>query len=167
MDRPPESDLYYDFFKAGHTTKYLESYIDNHSYAGQSLRSRIRFGFSVKTARKQDGKWLVTGDTAEYLSPKLVIASGLFSAPNIPKMPGDDTLQAPIVHQESFGRSSVLTSPQLQNVAVIGAGKSAADTVYACVKGGKAVSWIIRASGTGSGFLMPPKEKVPIKTRLR
>lgn len=161
MDRPPESDLYYEFFKAEHTTKYLESYIDNHCYAGQSLRSRIRFGFSVKTAKKRDGEWLITGDTAQYRSSKLIVASGLFSAPNIPKIPGDDIFQAPIIHQENFGRSSVLTLPQLQNVAVIGGGKSAADMVYACVKAGKSVSWIIRASGTGPGFFMPPKGKGP------
>ena len=163
MERPPESDLYYEFFKAEHTTKYLESYVDNHSYAGQSLRSRIRFGFSVKTARKKDGEWLITGDTAEYRSPKLIIATGLFSAPNIPNILGDDTFQAPIIHQENFGRSSVLTSPQIQNVAVIGGGKSAADMCYACVKAGKTVSWIIRASGTGPGFLLSPKGKGPYK----
>ena len=163
MDRPPESDLYHEFFKAEHTTKYLESYVDNHYYAGQSLRSRIRFGFSVRAVKKRDGAWSVTGDTAEYHSPKVIVASGLFSAPKIPKVPGDDTFEAPIIHQEKFGQSEVLTSPQLQNVAVIGGGKSAADMVYACVKAGKSVSWIIRDSGTGPGFFMSPKGKGPYK----
>ncbi|KAL8906326.1 MAG: hypothetical protein Q9207_002101 [Kuettlingeria erythrocarpa] len=163
MDRPPESDLYYEFFKAEHTTNYLESYVDEHCYAGHNLRSRIQFGFSVKTMKKEDKAWVVGGDTAAYRSPKVIVASGLFSAPNIPKISGDDTFEAPIIHQERFGQSSVLVSPQLQKVAVVGGGKSAADMVYACVKAGKSVSWIIRASGTGPGFLMPPMGKGPYK----
>ena len=163
MDRPPESDLYHEFFKAEHTTKYLESYLDNHSYAGQTLGSRIRFGFSVRGVKKKNGEWFVTGDKAEYRSSKVIVASGLSSAPKVPKIPGDGAFEAPIIHQEKFGQSSVLTAPQLKKVAVIGGGKSAADMVYACVKAGKTVSWIIRASGTGPGFFMSPRGKGPYK----
>ncbi|KAL8883748.1 MAG: hypothetical protein Q9192_007015 [Flavoplaca navasiana] len=35
--------------------------------------------------------------------------------------------------------------------------------VYACVKAGKSVTWVIRASGTGPGFLMSPEGKGPYK----
>ncbi|KAL8998266.1 MAG: hypothetical protein Q9169_002671 [Polycauliona sp. 2 TL-2023] len=163
MDRPPQNDLHHEFFKAEHTTRYLEEYIDSHRYAGQSLRSRIRFGCSVKTITKQGDAWVVVTDSAQYQSSRIIIASGLFSSPHIPKLVGSDTFEAPIIHQQDFGGSSVLNSPQLHKVTVIGGGKSAADMVYACVKAGKSVSWVIRASGTGPGYLMSPEGKGPYK----
>ena len=163
MTRPPEDDLYYEFFKAKHTTEYLEKYVDEHRYAGRSLRDRIKVGFKVCSIKKTDTRWVVTGDTAVYRASKVLVASGLTSTPNLPELPGKDSFEGPIIHQENFGQSSVLPSPQLQNITVVGGGKSAADMVYASVKAGKSVSWIIRASGTGPGFLMSPKGKGPYK----
>ncbi|MCJ1433385.1 monooxygenase [Xylographa pallens] len=34
MSRPPEEDMYYEFSKAKHTTKYLEGYVDQQKRAG-------------------------------------------------------------------------------------------------------------------------------------
>ncbi|KAI4134761.1 MAG: hypothetical protein LQ341_005972 [Variospora aurantia] len=163
MERPPESDLHHEFFKAEHTTRYLEDYLESHCYAGQSLKSRVQLGFSVKTITKRGDEWLVIGNRAQYRTQRIIVASGLFSSAKIPKFIGDDIFKAPIIHQEDFGQSSVLTSPQLHRATVIGGGKSAADMVYACVKAGKSVTWVIRASGTGPGFLLSPKGKGPYK----
>lgn len=163
MARPPEDDLYYEFFKAKHSTEYLEKYVGQHQFAGRCLRDRIRFGFKVDTIKKSDTVWIITGSTTTFRAPKLIVASGLSSTPNMPNLPGKVNFEAPVIHQEGFGQSSVLTSPQLQNVTVVGGGKSAADMVYACVKAGKSVSWIIRASGTGPGFFLSPKGKGPYK----
>ncbi len=132
-------------------------------FTTNSSRQSTQPTISKATLTKKDEVWVVEGNTAAYRSPKVIVASGLFSAPNIRKISGDDTFEAPIIHQERLGQSSVLTSPQLQKVAVVGGGKLAADMVYACFKAGKAVSWIIRASGTGPGFLMPPMGKGPYK----
>lgn len=166
MARPPEDDIHYEFFKAKHTTRYLEEYVDRHCFAGQNLRSRIRFGFKVLAIKKMEGMWIVSGQdntkgTTVFHCAKLIIASGLTSAPNLPDLPGKQKFSAPIVHQEAFGQSAVLSSAGLQHVTVVGGGKSAADMVYTSVKAGKSVSWIIRASGTGPGFLFSPKGKGP------
>lgn len=167
MPRPPEDELYYEFFKAKHTSKYLENYVDHHRFGGQSLRDRLRFGFKVNTIKKQDGIWIVTGDTATFHASKIIVASGLTSTPNMPKFPGMDHFEAPVIHQESYGQSSVLSSAKFQNVTVIGGGKSAADMVYASVKAGKSVSWIIRAAGTGPAFFVSAKGKGPYKNAFQ
>ncbi len=166
MARPPEDDIHYGFFKAKHTTRYLEEYVDRHCFAGQNLRARIRFGFKVLTIKKIEGLWIVSGQdstkrTSTLHCAKLIIASGLTSTPNLPDLSGKKKFSAPIIHQEAFGQSSVLSSADLQHFTVLGGGKSAADMVYTSVKAGKSVSWIIRASGTGPGFLVSPKGKGP------
>jgi dimethylaniline monooxygenase (N-oxide forming) len=168
MARPPEDDIYYEFFKAKHTTQYLEDYVDRHNFAGQSLRQRIRFCFTVRTIRKLDGVWVVSGEdksegSSTFHARKIIIASGLTSEPNMPDLPGKEHFESPVLHQETFGQSSILSFPTIQNVTVLGGGKAAADMVYAAVKAEKSVSWIIRGSGTGPGFLLSPKGKGPYK----
>ena len=163
MGRPPEDDLYYDFFKAKHTTDYLEKYVDRRCFAGQSLRDRMHFGLKVKAITKSLGIWTVQGETAVFRAPKVIIACGLTSAPNMPALAGQEKFEAPVIHQEDFGRSSILSSSDYQNITVLGGGKSAADMVYAAVKAGKSVSWIIRTSGTGPGYFVSPKGIGPYK----
>ena len=163
MPRPPEDEIYYEFFKAKYTSNYLEEYLDSHRFVDRSLRDRIKFGFKVNTIKKSGDVWIVTGDTAVFRASKVIVASGLTSTPNIPQLPGIEHFEAPIIHHESYGQSSVLSSDKSQNVVVLGGGKSAADMVYASVKAGKSVSWIIRASGTGPAFFVSPKGKGPFK----
>lgn len=167
MPRPPEDDIYYEFFKAKHTSNYVEKYVDHHRFADQSLRDRIRFGFKVNTIKKSGNVWIVTGDTAVFCASKIIVASGLTSTPSMPELPGLDHFEAPVIHQQSYGQSSILSSAELQNVTVIGGGKSAADMVYASVKAGKSVSWIIRASGTGPAFFVSVKGKGPYKNAFQ
>ena len=157
MACPPDEDTYYEFFKSKHTTRYLEKYIDHHSFAGQSLRDRICSNFTVDSITKLEGKWVISGrdsSTAvkEFCATKVIVASGLTSVPNIPPFPGEDLFEGTILHQLDFGQSRILTSPQVKHVTVLGGAKSAADMVYESVKAGKSVSWVIRASGTGPGF---------------
>ncbi|MCJ1381095.1 monooxygenase [Xylographa soralifera] len=170
MVRPPEEDLYYEFFKAKHTTKYLEDYVDQQRHAGRTLRDRIRFGVEVQSVRKHGGEWLVltkngTGDSTQTLhARKLIVASGLTSVPKIPVLPGKDNFDGPIIHQEAFGSSDVLSSSHVHDIAVLGGGKSSADIVYSAVKAGKTVSWIIKETETtGPGFFFSPKGKGPYK----
>ena len=165
MDRPPEDDVYYGFFKAKHTTEYLERYLDHHHFGGRTLRNRILFNFKVRSIKKRDTdtSWTIAGDKAIFRAAKVIAASGMSSTPNMPALPGKANFEAPIIHQKGFGQSSVLSSSQFGKVTVIGGGKSAADMVYACVKAGKTVSWIIRPSGTGPGYLISPKGKGPYK----
>jgi len=81
MPRPPEQDLYYDFFKAKYTTRYLEDYVDQQKHSGRTLRERITFGIEVQSICKIDGAWVVSTkeDATENLHTfhcsKLIVAS--------------------------------------------------------------------------------------------
>lgn len=104
--------------------------------------------------------WIISGrdqsgEHRKLKSPKLIVASGLTSVPNMPSLPGQEKFQNPIVHQKDFGKSDVLASSASKRVTVLGAAKSAADLVYDCVKAGKAVTWIVRRTGTGPGAFVP------------
>ena len=154
MIRPPDEDLYYDFFKAKHITQYLEKYTDLHSHNGQTLRERIKFGIEVMSVDKLDGK--CGSDTSHTINAsKLVVASGLTSVPNMPVLPGKEQFNGLIIHQEAFGSSKILASADIKNITVLGGAKSSADMIYAAVKAGKTVTWVIKASDTTGPEIFP------------
>lgn len=170
MPRPPEEDVYYEFFKSKHTTNYLETYVDHHNYAGKSLRDRITLGIQVQSVIPADGGWIIsakeraTEAERSFQTSKLMVASGLTSIPNMPSFPGQEAFHGQILHHDSFGSSNVLSSPDIQNITVLGGGKSSADMVYSAVKAGKTVSWVFKATETtGPGFFFSPKGKGPYK----
>jgi dimethylaniline monooxygenase (N-oxide forming) len=169
MPRPPDEDLYSEFFKAKHTTRYLESYVDNHIFAGQTLRDRIRFAVEVKSVLKTGNKWAVEAqergsELHTFNTHKLIIASGLTSIPNMPSLPGRECFRGQILHHEDFGSSNILTSPEVQHITILGAGKSSADMAYEGVKARKSVSWVLKATNTtGPGFFFSPKGVGPYK----
>ncbi|KAF3071070.1 putative dimethylaniline protein [Daldinia childiae] len=78
------------------------------------------------------------------------MANGQSSVPNMPNFPGKEHFRGKVIHSVDFGQSDVVQDKSIQHIAVIGAGKSAADMVYEVVKAGKTVSWIIHETGNGS-----------------
>lgn len=168
MPRPPEGEIHYEFFKAKHLTRYLEDYIDQHQFGGRSLRDRITFGFEVQRINKSGKSWVISGKDAQgevktFHTSKLIVASGLTSAPIIPSLPEKEKFQGSVIHQRDFGRSAILSSLSVRHVTVLGGGKSAADMVYVSVKAGKSVSWLIRVPGSGPGYFVSPEGKGPYK----
>ncbi|KAL9036640.1 MAG: hypothetical protein Q9180_004182 [Flavoplaca navasiana] len=164
MPQPPEQDVFNGVFKAKYTSQYLDDYIDRHLYAGQTIRQRISFNFHVQHVEKDNGEWIICGKDARrevvLQSSKLIVASGLTSVPNMPFLPGQESFANPILHQIDFGQSTVLSRPDIEKITVLGAAKSAADLVYDCVQAGKKVTWIVRKTGTGPGFLVSPDPRV-------
>ena len=160
---PRDAPSYYGCIEAKYVNKYFEDYIDNHVYNGRSLRSRIYFGKRVDKIEKKDGMWTVsTSDSEtgqwEFRSPRVVIATGLTSTPNLPTaLLHQETFKGPIRHHKDFGEfsKSLLNNRICKNVAVLGGGKSATDMVYESVKKGKNVSWIIRKHGEGPALFFP------------
>ena len=153
-------------FDSMYVVDYIEEYLDNHTYAGCPLRDRFKCNFFVTSVSKnQDGLWVVIGKTREeasqqitYYAPKIMIASGTTSVPNVPVFENDG-FGGKIYHSFDYGRHAdpILSSPP-KRIAVLGGGKSAADMAYNAAKSGHIVSWIIRKSGSGPGaFLIPSK----------
>jgi dimethylaniline monooxygenase (N-oxide forming) len=171
MEKPPEEDCMNDLFLAKYTTKYLEDYTKYQSHKGRTLHDRIQFNLDVQSIKKVNGKWHVrcisTKDESHItmMSSKLMMANGQSSLPNIPSFPGN--FRGKIVHSIDFGQSDVIENESIHHVAVIGAGKSAADMVYEAIKVGKTVSWIIRKTGEngslGAAALAPIDLPTPYK----
>lgn len=77
----------------------------------------------------------------------------------MPNFPRSDDWMAPILHHRDFGLHSkaiLASSSVYKNITVFDGGKSAADMVYASVKAGKNVKWIVRKTGEGPGIFMNP-----------
>ena len=165
MSPPPPKDQYHGFFPAHHVTQYLESYVDNHVYNGQSIRQRVKFGVRVEgLAKTADGLWTATcQDGAQIKATKVVDATGMTSTPNIPHLPGQEDFRGVLIHHKEFGQSTFLDEPEKRNIAVLGGAKSAADVVYAAAKAGKNVSWIIRQEGAGPAALLPAQGTGPYR----
>lgn len=153
-----------DLFAAGVLTRYLDKYVDEHIYAGQSLRDRVRFGTVIMGIQQQPDGWLIHCTTLDkpttLKARKVIVATGSTSVPNLPEFKGREQFEGPIVHTVNYGRSKVYERNELNHVAVIGGGKSAADMVYESVKAGSRVKWIIRKSGKGPGGFLSTKLQV-------
>ncbi|KAF2690950.1 flavin-binding monooxygenase-like protein-like protein [Lentithecium fluviatile CBS 122367] len=170
MQRPPESDCFYDFYRAKWTTNYLEQYVDRKNDKGQTLRDRIHFGIEVENIKKIGANWKIASKNREGLrqtfsAGKLMVASGLTSMPNMPDLPGAEQFAGPIIHSRDFGahEQDILKSESIKKIAIVGGGKSSADMLYEAVKAGKEVSWIIRTTGDGAAFFALGKGKGPYK----
>ena len=150
------------FFKAEAMSAYLERYVESHVYKGQSIRDRIIFSTSVVKVGKLDSIWHMHCSKSREMNvkmllkaPKLIVASGATSIPNVPSIKGSQSFQGSMIHSVEWGNASFLEDGSQKRVVVLGGGKSAADIVYECVKAGKTVSWVIRKSGKGPGAFFP------------
>ena len=164
MTPPPPEDQYYGFFPAKYTAEYLEAYVDDHVYNGQTIRDRVLFKAPVQHAEKgSDGLWTLSHSDGRTLKTrKLIEATGMTSQPYIPKLPGADSFQGLSLHHKDFGQSSFLADPEKKHIVILGGAKSAADVAYAAAKaGGKTVSWIIREDGNGPAALFAAQPASP------
>ena len=163
MQLPDSAPKPYDTFEARYLTQYLEKYIDDHIYQDKPLRNRIWLNHEVVGIEKTGGgRWSlrIGRDACQTLEcSKLAVASGLTSLPNMPTFPLDAHWRAPILHHRDFGshsKSILAANSPYKHVTVLGGGKSAADLVYAALKAGKNVNWVIRGSGEGPGIFVNP-----------
>ncbi|EME41251.1 hypothetical protein DOTSEDRAFT_135784, partial [Dothistroma septosporum NZE10] len=168
MKQPRDEDIRYGLFNARYVHEYLESYLDDHVYGDQSLRDRVRCGLQVTSVSKIDGLWHVRGQPTNprgtdriFTAPKVIIASGNTSIPNVPDFPNHG-FQGQTIHIKDYGKhASKLMSSSPKSIAVLGAGKSAADLAFTAAQSGHIVSWIVRKSGHGPGLFAVPQKLGP------
>ena len=152
----------YDTFPAKYVNQYLEDYVQNHVYQDTPLRNRIWLNTEVTHAQKSNGEWTLQlngAHTQTIRCSKLAIASGLTSQPNMPDFTRHSHCTTPMLHHRDFGTHSeaiLSMSSPYKHITVLGAGKSAADMIYASIKAEKHVNWIIRTSGEGPGIFVHP-----------
>jgi len=111
----------------------------------------------------QTDTWSLNVETADEGEPytiiakKVIIATGLTNEPFVPYITGSEAFQAPILHQKLLSQyTKALLSSSNSNVTVYGSAKSAYDAVYLFASQGVKVNWVIRSSGMGPAWMMPP-----------
>jgi len=161
IEVPDGALVWNDTFEAKYVTRYLENYVDKHVYDGISLRERFKFNSPVENIYKSGDLWIVKanecGRPVTFTSRKLIITTGLLSEEDMPSIPGSDSFSGHLYHHKYIGRTDLINNPDVNNVTILGGGKSAADLVYAFAKAGKNVSWVIRTTGSGAPILAPPE----------
>jgi dimethylaniline monooxygenase (N-oxide forming) len=151
-DEPPQPGNYIP-------SKRLHQYFNEYAEKW-NIKDKIRFGATVERCqRAPDGvKWevhLQGQNEGEHLlvCDKLIIATGLYSQPNIPEIPSENFTPLTF-HSRYLGQHyAKLQSKDVNTVCVYGGGKSAYDAVAAAVHHGKQVHWIVR--GSAGAFFKP------------
>jgi cation diffusion facilitator CzcD-associated flavoprotein CzcO len=99
----------------------------------------------------------VNGEVYTVVAEKVIIATGLTSEPLVPYIRGSETFEAPIFHHKQLPQhADTLSSSSPSSVTVLGSAKSAYDAVYLFASKGIKVHWVIRSSGMGPTWMMPP-----------
>lgn len=148
-----------DRYISGETVHgYLNDYSRDHD-----LTRRIRLNVQIEKveplsdAPNSGWELHVAGKDATLRCDKLIVATGVSSAPYVPPIP-KAKFQAPIIHSSQIGESiDKLTAPDVKRVVILGAAKSAYDTTYMLLLKGKRVEWVIRNNGAGPLAIMPPR----------
>lgn len=146
--------------------KYLCDYAEKFG-----VMDKIRFESRVVEVKRRGGKgqgWKALVHEKAEKEPvwmeceKLIVATGVLSAPHMPSFAGQSSFNAPIVHSSDLGTFSTTTlgNPAIQTIAVLGGGKSAYDAVYLACKTGHKVEWIIRKSGRGPAWVGTPHASI-------
>lgn len=135
---------------------YLQKYAERHN-----LLHRIRFASLVSKAERCSVGWRLHCETAGNFilleTTKLILATGITSVPRMPEFRARD-VSIPIIHSKDLGPSlELLKASETRAVVVVGAAKSAYDTVYLLLSLGKRVIWVIRPGGAGPHALIPLK----------
>lgn len=145
----------------GHVVhEYLRQFSDHFG-----LRPMFRFRQKVETAELQDdGSWsllvssLDSSDVVlrqEFIATRrLVIATGLTSAPNLPKFRNQESFGQPIVHSKYF-RSYKKQVEAAKEIVVLGGNKSAWDACYWAATKGAHVNLVMRPGGGGPSWVWP------------
>lgn len=146
--------------------EYFRRYAEKHD-----LTRRIEFGQKVMVAEKLQEGWRLelemAGPRGVTIAPppaqrtircsKLIVSTGLTSAPVPINIKGSENFTAPIVNFGDYARvaTQIYEDDSIDHVTVLGGSKAAHDIVYLMAAHGKRVTWIIRASGYGPTYMAP------------
>jgi indole-3-pyruvate monooxygenase len=98
------------------------TYLDGYA---RSLSTPPRTGREVTSVRRVQGSWVTETSKGEtFVSQNVVVATSVNGKPFIPKWPGLDTFEGPVVHSFEYGNGDRFHG---KRVLVVGFGNSAAE----------------------------------------
>lgn len=111
-------------------------------------------------ALRHGGDWLVDycatagagRQRGQLVASRLVLATGLTSAPNIPSFPGQPAFRGTIFHARHLGEHTAHLA-SARSVVVLGGNKSAWDACYSACKAGAQVHMVMRPTGGGPSWV--------------
>ncbi|KAG8164225.1 hypothetical protein KVR01_006143 [Diaporthe batatas] len=122
------------------------------------LTRRVRLNSKVIKVDRvpKSGEWQVDIEGGPSIKcAKLIYASGATSHPVVPSWPQSAEFTTPIIHSSAVGTHLDQLSG-IKRAVVVGAAKSAYDTVFLLLSNGVKVDWVIREDGSGPMAIMPP-----------
>lgn len=123
---PFETD--YPWARAYAEGAQIQDYV-RHVAEKHGVTQHIRYGKSVTRASFRDGRWHTElADGTALVSRFLISATGLFTTPTLPDIPGRDSFRGPAFHSARWDHGAALEG---KRVAVIGTGASAAQIIPA------------------------------------
>lgn len=127
--------------------RYLRAFVEEFG-----LYSLVRFNTKVGTIEKMnENGWLVTsmgsskgGDASnsQILTRKLILATGLFSEPNMPVFRGADDFEVPLFHIKDLAAQKEMVR-NANRMTVLSASKSGYDAAYMAASSSVEMDWII------------------------
>ncbi|KAF2114287.1 hypothetical protein BDV96DRAFT_600997 [Lophiotrema nucula] len=145
LDKPER----YGLIRGTEVHNYLQKYAEK-----WDLIRRIRFDSKVVKAGRINRSvedqlgWQLTLSTGETVDcDKLIVASGLYSRPSIPEIPGQGSFHGLSLHSKILGqRHQKLSDSSVKSVIVVGGCKSALETINLCLAlpNKPQIHWVIR-----------------------
>lgn len=96
---------------------YLDAYAERFGL-------KPRFGVSVKSVRRDDGKLLVETDAGSFNARKVVVATGNNAEPITPRFPGIEAFKGKVLHSATYTEAAPYVG---KDVLVIGMGNTGAE----------------------------------------
>jgi cation diffusion facilitator CzcD-associated flavoprotein CzcO len=100
------------------------------------------FNTPVQSVRRDGSRWRVEARGSSATTPIVVIATGWADFPNVPKWPGIDTFDRPILHSSAYRNGLAYAN---QRVLVVGFGNSGAEIALDLCEAGAEATLSVRS----------------------
>jgi thioredoxin reductase len=114
------------------------AYLDDYA---KRFELDIRFNQQVRSARHENGQWLVQTQDTLHSAPNLVVATGYARQPLIPDWQGKETFQGKLIHSSEYKNGAEFKG---QNVLVVGFGNSGGEVAVDLYEHGAKPSLAVR-----------------------
>jgi putative flavoprotein involved in K+ transport len=106
--------------------EYLEQYVDAHNLD-------VREGVEVERLEREDNEWRVHTADGDFVTPRVVIATGYNRHQHLPEWPGAETYTGELIHSGNYRNPEPYAG---KTVLVVGTGNSGAEICVDLVEGG-------------------------------